>query len=122
MTSYQPTTLGKLKGTSSGINVKVNAMPFSRRSDGNGGFICDLAKDGDLVVATIDEDIHRAMGDADGVYEVTGEWKGSFLDVHNAEITTEFPRSTEEPPGNLYHEDSSDPYADYQKMKKFKPQ
>ena len=125
MNSYQATTLRKLKQTDSGIHVTVEAMPLPGKSDGNGGYVCDLVKEGNRVSATINKDVYNQMQKTDGIYEVTGKWTGENLDVHAAEITTEFSDSKEKTNeeklhGRIYCPDSSDPYETYQRMKKFR--
>ena len=84
MTTYQATTLKDLKQTSSGIHVKVDAMLFSGRSDKNGGCICSLAKDGDVVPATIDSEVYGATQKVSDIYAVQGRWNGTQLEVHHA--------------------------------------
>ena len=87
--AYQAITLEKLKQTNSGIHVKVEAMPLSGTSDGNGSFICSLARFGQIVPATVSEVVHNQFEMFPGVYDVTGKWNGEQLDVHDAEMTGE---------------------------------
>ena len=116
--TYQATTLENLKPSDSGIDVRVDAMLLFGKTDGNGGFICSLAKDGELVPAMMSNHLYDEMESSPGIYEVTGEWNGKRLEVHSAEIEHPLENEKVYNPTNLYNSDSSVPTTDYlRKMK-----
>jgi hypothetical protein len=116
--TYQTIPLGDLKQAGSRINVRVEAMPFPGKIDGNGGFICSLARSGKVVPASVSEVVHALFESSPGVYHVTGEWTGTQLDVHDVEMTTELPIGEKESSSNIYREDGvPESYVSYLRRK-----
>jgi hypothetical protein len=122
MEKYHATNLKDLKQVNSGIHVTVEAMPLSGRSDGNGGFICSLAREGVIMPALVDNKTYVNLLKREGIYEIAGKWTGTQLEVHGAEMTAEFPAVKDHKPKTIYRIDSLNPSLNYKKEKKFKPQ
>ncbi|MBT4651423.1 hypothetical protein HOC13_02770 [Candidatus Woesearchaeota archaeon] len=103
MTSYKATTLRDLKQTDSGIHVTVEAMPLSGKSDGNGGHICSLAREGAVIPATINQTVYDFTQEVNRIYRVQGRWNGTELEVHHVEAKGLVEETKpHEPKGPLY--------------------
>ena len=124
MTSYKATTLENLKRKGSQIEVRVEAMLFSGKSDGNGVYVCSLAKDGELVPAKMSNHLYDKMESTPGIYKVIGEWTEGQLEVHNVDMAASITPEKREPirEKRMYDDEVPHSYVNYLKKKEFKPQ